>query len=286
MTEEEIPLKRSLSSLRKGLRFKSSRSFFHGYLEKRTRLDFNYSYYMKIEGGKITPSPQVISSMCAALDEEDAQNLMLAYCETLFPERAQLFQKMAKNSAKQKLNDRPLPTEETTSAISRQKFLTPLQVATISESKGHYFCFLILTLSRSPITLSQIKSRFPILFADHDIVKSITDDLERVKLIHKENDRVRSISSDMKFPLAETAAQKKQHDAIDLWNLTFYQDAGFEVLHQKMLLRRVSSRYLTVIEAHIKVLLDLVRASDEIDSEYNDDILMLNISLQKGDLPG
>jgi hypothetical protein len=61
---------------------------------------------------------------------------------------------------------------------------------------------------------------------------------------------------------------------------------NFESVLQKMLIRRVSSRYLSVIQAHCGVLLDLVRAADEMDATQNDDVLMLNISVQRGALPG
>ena len=47
------PLQTALPELRKSLSFKSARAFYHDYLNQRTRLDINYSYYMKIEGGKL-----------------------------------------------------------------------------------------------------------------------------------------------------------------------------------------------------------------------------------------
>jgi hypothetical protein len=141
-------------------------------------------------------------------------------------------------------------------------------------------------LSRGSLSVAQIENCFPTILKEKAVFEQIINELERLKLIHIEDGLVRSISNDMKFPDAETSAQKKLHEQIDLWNLTFYQEARFETILQKMLLRRVSARYLNVIQAHSQVLLDLVRASDEIDPDHNDDVLMLNISIQKGNLPG
>jgi hypothetical protein len=278
VTPVKPALQKNLADLKESLGFKSARSFFHDYLQRRTRLDFNYSYYMKIEGGSITPSPQVISNICGALENDAAESLMLAYCEMIFPEKASIFKKLSKPKTVKK----SLPTESSVS--SRQKFLTPAQVATISKSKNHYFSFLVLTLARSPVSSAQLALSLP--KSSESNLNTILKDLEKMKLIHIEKDEIRSISNDMKFPEPDGPSQKKIHDQIDLWNLTFYQEMDFNPVLQKMLLRRVSSRYLSVIQAHCAVLLDLVRASDEMDVNQNDDVLMLNISVQRGTLPG
>jgi hypothetical protein len=280
MTTVAPSLQKNLAYLKKSLGFKSARSFFHDYLQRRTRLDFNYSYYMKIEGGNIIPSPQVVSNICSALEKDAAEELMLAYCAMIFPEKASIFKKLS-----------PLNTGATKLAISpaervvssKIKHLTPAQVGAISKSKIHYFSFLVLTLARTAVTLSQLEASLPP--SGHN-VDAILKDLEKMKLIHIENGKIRSISNDMKFPLPEGPTQKKLHEQIDLWNLTFYQEMNFESVLQKMLIRRVSSRYLSVIQAHCGVLLDLVRAADEMDATQNDDVLMLNISVQRGALPG
>ena len=97
---------------------------------------------------------------------------------------------------------------------------------------------------------------------------------------------MKSISTDMRFPSAETPTQKKLYEELDLWGIEFTKSMGFESLLQKMMLRRVSGRYLSVILGHCNLLLDLVRSSDEVESKHNDHVLMLNISIQNGNLPG
>ena len=281
---ESTPLQAMLANLRRELGFRSARAFFTDYLQVRTRLDFNYSYYMKIEGGKIIPSPQIISNLCAALETGAADHLMLSYCEMIFPERATLFQRK-KGAPKNVVKTIPAPVQTSTDLmLSAQKFLTPAQVACIGKSKHYYYTFLLLTLARKPISMIELKATFPQGTALD--LKTITSELKKMRLLQIENDEINSIANEMKFPTADSDTQKKLYEQIDAWNISFPKEMRFEQLVEKMMLRRVSSRYLSVIQAHCKVMLDLVRASDELDSEHNDDVLMLNVSIQSGFLPG
>ncbi len=143
---------------------------------------------------------------------------------------------------------------------------------------------LLLTLARKPISMSELKAAFPQGTAID--LKTITAELKKMRLIQVENDEINSIANEMKFPTADSDTQKKLYEHSDAWNISFPKEMRFEQLVEKMMLRRVSSRYLSVIQAHCKVMLDLVRASDELDSEHNDDVLMLNVSIQSGFLPG
>jgi hypothetical protein len=280
------PLQRYLSELRRSLGYKSARSFFSEYLQIRTRLDFNYSYYMKIEGGKIIPSPQVITNISRALENDAAGELITSYCKVIFPERPELFQKFR---PKERKGDK-ISNEQT--SPSNQRYLTQAQISCIGKSRNHYFAFLILTLARSTIATIQLKAR--LIHAQeegsNEDLDQVLVDLEKFKLIliegQSEKQMIRSIASEMKFPSAESAAEKKLYEKIDIWNLSFNQEMSFEPLIEKMLLRRVSSRYLSVIQAHSNLLLELVRASDETESSHNEDVLMLNLTLQKGRLPG
>jgi hypothetical protein len=274
------PLQTALAELRKSLNFKSARAFYQDYLNQRTRLDFNYSYYMKIEGGKIIPSSQIVSALCSALEDSAAESLMLAYCETIFPQRASVFQKMKKRTKPEKAVATSAP-QDTSALKGHQKYLTPAQVACIGKSRSHYYAFLILTLAREPITLVQLADYFK-----GEKLDLILKDLEKSKLIMNTDDDIRSISNEMRFPEAQTATEKKLYEQIDVWNANFQQVMGFDTFLQKMLLRRVSTRYLSLIQSHLNVLFDLVRTSDEVEQDHNHEVLMLNVSLQRGQLPG
>jgi hypothetical protein len=268
----------TLIKIRQDLNFKSARAFYQDYLARRTRLDFNYSYYMKIEGDKLIPSPSVLNTICAVFDEERSDDLVLAYCETIFPAKEGLFRKARRGDRPKDLATRKGPETKT---LIRQKFLTPLQVANIGKSQSHYYLFLILTLARKPVHKSVLAKHFK---GGH--LDSLLSELEKAQLIFVKDGQANCISNEMKFPEAQSARERKLHEQIDLWNQGFSHWMNFEANVQKMLLRRVSPRYLSVIQAHCDVLLNIIRASDEIDPEYNDDVLMLNLSLHRGNLPG
>jgi hypothetical protein len=282
---EFTPLQTTLADIKERLGYRSARAFFDKHLSERTRLDFNYSYYMKIEGGKINPSSQVISNLCSAFEEADAREILLSYCETIFPERAGVFKKVRSTNRVAKKNFTKVTSSNAND--STQTYLTLAQVGCLSKSKHYYFTFLLLTLARRPIEVTELKKALPQLksFGEEEL-EFLIEDFVKAKLIKIDQEKISSISTDMKFPLPETAALQKTYDQMDLWSIAFQQEMQFTSLVQKMMLRRVSSRYLSVIQAHCNVLIDLIRASDEIEPDHNDEVLMFNVSIQQGKLPG
>jgi hypothetical protein len=265
---------KTLKLIREELGFDSAKAFYRDYLSERTRLDFNYTYYMKIEGGKVVPSPNVVNVVSSALEKNEADRLILSYCETLFPARAGLFKKQQIKSKKTALNEK---SSEQTS----QRFLTDRQVATVAKTREHYFIFLILTLAREPIMKALLES-----YVGGIPNSSALQDLAQAKLVRQDQDRFASISNEMRFPKASSPAQTALYEKIDLWNLEFEKFMKFKSVLQKMHLRRISPRYLDVISAHCALISDLVKSSDEVDPNYNDEVLMLTISLSQGKLPG
>jgi hypothetical protein len=265
------PLSLALVQIRKELGYKSARSFFGDYLQRRTRLDFNYSYYMKIEGAKTLPSPQVISDLCRSLKIEDSDTIHLAYCQAIFPERARLFRVQRKE---------PVKNGNQASTLN-QKYLTLAQIACIGQSRTHYYVFLLLTLARTSVSRAALAQE-----VGESEIDNILRGLEKSKLIRIDGDWAETISQEMRFPEPSSAQEKKLYEQIESWNLSFPQDMEFEGLLQKMLIRRVSPRYLSLILSHCNVLLDLIRTSDETNPEHNEDVLMLKLSIQQGKLPG
>lgn len=53
-----------------------------------------------------------------------------------------------------------------------------------------------------------------------------------------------------------------------------------------MMTRRISPRYLSVINKHLEALTELIRLSDESDKSHNTEVLHIQIKLQTGELPG
>lgn len=267
-------LGQALKNIRKELGYKSARAFYQDYIGKRTRLDINYAYYMKIEADQVIPSPSVISTIGSALPPQEFDLLILTYCAVIFPNKARLFKK---------LQSQPVPSQPPAASppVTGQRFLTQRQIAQVARSRLHYFLFLILTLARGPVELANLQAHFK-----NDKIESALKDLSEAALIRIEGAVVDSISKEMRFPQAESSAQRKIYEQIDLWNLEFNDSMKFEKTLQKMHLRRVSSRYLKLILAHCELLSDLIRASDETDQSYNEEVLMLTLSLSRGSLPG
>jgi hypothetical protein len=169
-------------------------------------------------------------------------------------------------------------------ALVKQQYLTEAQIAALARSELHYSLFLILTLARKPVPPAELSA---LLKPEKGSLEEALSELEQAKLLRREEDgRLQSTANEMRFPKAETASIQKLYERVDRWNLEFDKRMAFESLLQKMMIRRVSARYFGVILGHANVMLDLIRASEEIDTEYNDDVLMLNFSLSRGRLPG
>jgi hypothetical protein len=273
----------TLIEIRTGLGYDSAKAFYR-YLSGRRKLDFNYAHYMKIEGAKALPSPTMISAIGAALTPRDADRLTLAYCSTIFPNQLKLF-KLGAVGAKAPVPSAAKAAPETTAA-PRQQYLTEAQLAVITRTDLHYALFLALTMARAGRTLSEAELARLLRPATGALASALAD-LEKARILLREQDgSYRSISTEMRFPKAESASLRKLYEQIDRWDVELGAKFGFESLLRKMMLRRVSSRYFGVILAHTNVLLDLIRASEELDPEYNDDVLLLSLSLSRGRMPG
>ena len=263
----------TLREIRIELGFKSARAFYR-HLSAQGRLDFNYSYYMRIEGNKALPSPSVVSTIGNFLGIELSDRLTLAYCASLFPKKSHLFKGTRSTAKIEKI-------KSNSPMLQKQKELTPFQIATIGKSKFHYYLFLLLTLAREPVN-QDILGRL-LSVTDANVV--ITD-LSNAKIAYLDYDRISSFVKEFKFPKAASEEQQIIYKRFDEWDLTFYKDFDFNTLLKKILIRRVSSRFLTIILSQCNTLLDLVRASEETDQSYNNEILQLTITMTSGTLPG
>jgi hypothetical protein len=273
----------TLIDIRLKMGFESAKAFYR-HLSSRRKLEFNYAHYMKIEGAKALPSPAMITAIGATLKPLEADRLTLAYCATLFPNQQKIFKSPSISTAG------PAPgaakNDADVSSLVKQQYLTEAQIASLTRSELHYSLFLVLTLARARKEVFE-KDLLSELEPTSGELETALTDLENSKLIRREDGgRVRSTATEMRFPKAETSSIQKLYDRMDAWDREFGKNYGFESLLQKMIIRRVSSRYFGVILGHTQVLLDLIRASEELDTDYNDDVLMLNFNLSRGRLPG
>ncbi len=256
-----------LSQIRKELGFSTSKEFFN-YLKSKG-LDCNYQHYVKIEKNSVIPSSILVHQIAMALEKNKSKELILSYCAQLFPKHDYLFD-YAKNDYSGVAEKKVIVQTSVATELSER------QIKSLSKRKENYYLFLILTLSRIPIQMNKLEN---IKFLNLSI-----KDLLHSCIAVQEGELIRPLSTEYRFPKNESF--KKDYEKFDLWDVEFTGDFKFELLLNKMMIRRISPRYLNVINQQIEALTGLVRLSDESDKMYNTEVLHLHIKIQKGDLPG
>ena len=269
-----------LAECRARLGFDSAKAFYR-WLEDKGELNFNYAYYARIESGGAIPSSAVVSKLAMLLEKsgqkDEGDALVRSFCSELFPKHEHLFasESVAMSSPSAGSSELPAPTK------SKKAELSDRQVACIGASRTHYFVFLLLTLARKPISLEQLRERL-----QDAKLGVILSEMSACKLILVEGDLVRSLNTDLRFPKAENDATKKIYASMDGWDAEFGSSFGFESLKRKMLLRRISPRFAGMILSHADLIVDLINSSDEINTDYNTDVLQFQMSISRGRLPG
>jgi len=276
-----VTIGQTLTEIRIEMGFKSARGFYQ-FLSDRKKLDFNYSYYMRIEKNKVIPSNLIIRQLNSLLGKQNAERLTLVYCVTQFPEMQHIFKKQEYPVVTQKAEVKePTKSKTAISTLIGQKFLSLYQISLITKTKNHYYLFLLITLARIPLEKSIVEKLF-----SSDEMPSILKDLEVAKIIVLSGDKIHSFSKELKFSPADSENLKKLYKALDIWDSEFNTTFNLNRLLHKVLIRRVSPRFIELIVNHCGLLLDLTRASEETDSSHNDEILTLTLSLSHGGLPG
>jgi hypothetical protein len=261
-----------LKSIRRETGHRSARSFFDWLSERGVA--FNYSYYMRLEQGGL-PSEKLVQELAAAVGEPFADRLVLAYCRALFPKQKYLFAKpAAKTSA-------PISSLPESRAPSSQKELTLRQVAAIASAESVYHLFLLVTLSRRAISRAETAPLFKPKAYDQ-AVKLLTAE----GILRESDEGISAVSVEARFPDSYNQELKDAYARFDLWDESFGHQFALEQLLNKMLLRRVSGRYLAIIRKQLEALFDLVKSSDETDTRYNDTVLQMKVVLRQGKLPG
>lgn len=255
--------------------FKTSKSFFN-YLFERG-LECNYQYYVKIEKGIAFPSSVLINQLAKALKRADGEEIIRSYCREQFESFSYLFQTTDANISHSE-EENIGSSKKILKVEQGQKELTIKQVATLKKKKEHYFLFLIVTLSRGPVSIEEL-TKFP-------QVKSSIKDLSSVGIIGVDKKLIKGTSSEFKFPKTSTPELSAAYKQFDSWDIEFANQFGFKNYLNKMMIRRISPRYFNVMLKQIEAFTDFVRCSDESDQKYNKDVLHLHIRINKGELPG
>jgi hypothetical protein len=269
------PFAEELKRSRQAAGFKTASAFFEWL--KAKGISFNYSYYMRLEQGGL-PSEKVVGELAATVKKDWADRLILAYCQSLFPKQAYLFTSHRPGDTSA---DEPAPRESSSAAPVGQKELTPRQVAALVHNEATYHLFLLSTLARRAVRTSEVERWIS--------AKSLGASLKILAdagLVNVSKGAFEHTSVELRFPEAYNPELKEAYAKFDLWDESFGRKYGLEQLLNKMIVRRVSGRYLALVRKQLDVLFELTKTSDEVDQRYNENVLQLKVSLRQGKLPG
>jgi hypothetical protein len=263
-----------LKKIRLSLGHRTARSF-HAWLKDRGA-GFNYSYYMRLEQGGL-PSEKVVQEIASACRGPAADRLVLAYCRSLFPKNNYLFPEPAAVATA------PKPDEEKLrgSTIQGQRELTLRQVASIALGEAHYHAFLLCTLARKPIQAAELTAVYPA-----KVLNPALAALVKENVLRKGEAGYEAVAPEARFPEAFNRELTAAYENFDAWDESFGARFGLEQILNKLLIRRVSGRYLAIIAKQLDTLFDIVKSSDETDQRHNDKVLQLKVLLRQGKLPG
>lgn len=270
------PFAQELQACRLALGHRTASSFFEWL--KTKGIGFNYSYYMRLEKDGL-PSEKVVTELASTLKRDAGDRLILAYCRSRFPKQEYLFTQAGR--AADEAAEHLAPRESASQAPSGQKELTPRQVAALASSEATYHLFLLSTLARRAIRTVEVER----WFSSKTLTVSLRT-LAEAGLVMAGKGIFEHTAVELRFPEAYSAELKEAYARFDTWDETFGRKCGLEQLVNKMLVRRVSGRYLTLVRKQLEVLFELTKTSDEVDQRYNENVLQLKVSLRQGKLPG
>ena len=280
------PFSLYLRKLQADLGFPSAKSFYE-YLSSAGPLNFNYTYYMKIEGSKQIPSPSIVQRIASILPRGYQDALTLAYCATLFPERADLFhaREPVTGSPGADVATPPKKTfskHEVNSKVSKSKQISLSQFDAITRTRTHYFLFLLFTQARRPLRPEEIEHYFPA----HEYTSAVTDLLASKVLFGSPEAGFRTVVDDLKFPVPDSEFLQAAYDRMTPWDKEF--PAHFEMAPDftRLHLRRCSQKSAVLLKAHLRLLNDLAFAAEDSNEDLNQEVFFLDLYFSLGKLPG
>jgi len=278
MAETLDMLGNCLVQIREKLGYKSARQFYL-WLEKNSNLEFNYSYYIKIESGKVIPSEKVVQTIARLLNENDAKWLVIEFCKNIFPDFKHFFSTSDSSKVKESFT---APDPKSEPHLRKQSSLSVKQVAAIARSKEHYFLFLVVSLARRRVKIEELQNKFEPGFLEKGI-----RELVEAKVIQQDDEQLFSISKELKFPSTEGQEDlRKIYSQLDGWDRDFSRHFGFTTSIRKFMLRRISPRFLPLIEKQSQQLVELIQMSEEVDADYNTETMQVSMIISTGKIPG
>jgi hypothetical protein len=268
-----------LNDFKKRTQFKSLKEF-HAYLVHRG-FSANYQHFAKILNGQATPTTDIIGQLNLALPDL-SDELTMAHCKDLFPQKSYMFESKMPQKMNATINNVDNEPEDLRQNLKAAKVsvLNESQIATLSHAKQNYFLFLVCTMARKPILISEINE-----LMGEKVTKAALSSLLEAGIILKTESGYQTFNTEIKFP-AKSKFNESIYKILDQWDLEFTTVMNMEMLISKTLLRRISPRYLGLIQGQIQLLIETLRISDESETKYNSEVIQLSISLFQGKLPG
>lgn len=270
----------NLLKLREKRGFPSARAFYL-WLEEKGELEFNYAYYKKIENDEKFPSVKVIHSIAACLERSEREALILCFCQNQFPHDVHLFEKKEKEHLHQK-EIKKSKSQVKAGTLIGQKELSERQVAVLADCPENFFLFSVMTLARTQVSEPELLQ----YFRKDELASAITA-LKKAKLITQENSQLAASYPEYLFPRVQgSQSLKKLYQKLDQYEHQKLSFFGFQKHSKAVFLRRVSPRYIELIQSHIELLYQMVRMADEQNVEQNDAVCSLEVKFHSTHLPG
>lgn len=268
-----------LREIRENLGFSSARSFYLS-LEEKADLDFNYAYFKKIENNEKLPSAKVLHSLASLMPDHHRDQLVLCFCQQQFPQYEHLFaDKEKKIEHKDKIPVKKKSTNGGT--LIGQKELTERQIAALAKHPHNFFLFSLITLARYKVSKKQL-----LAFYSKEELESALESLKNVKLLTVEDDNITSSYPEYVYPKAETRSLKDLYLKLDSYESQKLEFFKLQKKNKAHFLRRISPRYIDLLQSNIQLLYQTIRMADEHDVHQNDTVCSLEIRLDCGELPG
>jgi len=266
-----VSIGNTLKSIRSELKYVSAKRFYE-FLVSKGASGFNYSYYMRLERGSL-PSATVVETIAKLIPEELGEMLIKSFCRSQFESFSYLFEEENMSAE---------VTQVTSSSPAKQKELTIYQISKIVQSKNHYDLFLVMTLARRSLTLKEIKAHFK-----RASIEKVIEEFIEAKLIHRNEDTFLSACNEYQFP--SSIGDKflvKSYKQMDEWDKLFSTKFNFNEIVNKLLIRRISLRYVGIIQNQLMSVIDVAKSSDETDQRFNDHVIHMNLLLNCGKVVG
>lgn len=263
----------TIKDIRLRLGYSSAKTFFK-HLQTRG-VECNYPYYMKIEGGDAFPSSALVNQIAKALPAADSVTLVKAFCADQFADFKYLFE----IDPPMKDDDALEPFKEL--APQGRHELSMRQVSVIAKSMAHYHIFLLCTLARRALKTAELQEYF-----SKKVLSTCLQDFLDEGIIVQTSEGYQAFSTDVMFPQEKTEALLNYYKSFDEWDNKFGEQFELTEVIGKMQIRRISFRYLGLIQKQLELLFETIRSSDETDLRHNSQVIQLQVNLKKGTIPG